>query len=144
MLVLLQFLLNRQRILEILSNDSFKAQDIYREMLEEGRKIKMGEVIEDQRAIHYLQWGLSKIIPLIINLTSPKKGAPRQHWDEAEIEERIAAITEGRDFTMPKERAAKRYLVEQLISRGFTRKEIAERSGLARKTIYNLLRQQSK
>jgi putative transposase len=45
---------------------------------------------------------------------------------------------------MPKEREAKRYLVEQLISRGFTRKEIADRAGLSRKTIYNLLKQQSK
>jgi putative transposase len=133
-----------QRILEILSNDSLRAQDIYCEMLEEGRKIRMGEVIEDQRAIHDLQWGLSKVIPLIIKLKSPKKGAPRQHWDEAEIQERIAAITEGRDFTMPREREAKRYLAKQLISRGFTRKEIAERAGLSRKTIYNLLKQQSK
>ena len=133
-----------QRILELLSHDSLRAQDSYREMLEEGRKIKMGEVIEDQRAIHDLQWGLTKIIPLIRKLTSPRKGAHRQHWDEAEIQERIAAITEGRYFSMPKEREAKRYLVEQLISRGFTRKEIAERAGLSRKTIYNLLKQQSK
>lgn len=133
-----------QRILELLSNDSLKARDIYREMLEEGRKIKMGEVIEDQRAIHDLQWGLSKVIPIIIKLTSPEKGAPRQHWDEAEIQERIAAITEGKNFVMPREREAKKYLVEQLISRGFTRKEIADRAGLSRKTIYNLLKQQSK
>jgi putative transposase len=133
-----------QRILELLSHDSVKAQDTYREMLEEGRKIKMGEVIEDQRSIHDLQWGLAKIIPFIKKLTSPRKGAPRQHWDEAEIQERIAAMTDGKYFTMPKEREAKKYLVEQLISRGFTRKEIADKAGLSRKTVYNLLKQKSK
>ena len=133
-----------QRILELLSHDFSKAKDIYLEMLEEGRKIKMGEVIEDQRAIHDLQWGLSKIIPLIIKLTSPRKSASRQHWDEAEIQERIAAITEGKYFSMPREREAKKYLVEQLISRGFTRKEIADKAGLSRKTIYNLLKQQAR
>ena len=133
-----------QRILELLSHDFSKAKNIYLEMLEEGRKIKMGEVIEDQRAIHDLQWGLSKIIPLIIKLTSPRKSASRQHWDEAEIQERIAAITEGKYFSMPREREAKKYLVEQLISRGFTRKEIADKAGLSRKTIYNLLKQQAR
>ena len=133
-----------QRILELLSHDFSKAKDIYLEMLEEGRKIKMGEVIEDQRAIHDLQWGLSKIIPLIIKLTSPRKSASRQHWDEAEIQERIAAITEGKYFSMPREREAKKYLVEQLISRGFTRKEIADKAGLSRKTIFNLLKQQAR
>ena len=133
-----------QRILELLSHDFSKAKDIYLEMLEEGKKIKMGEVIEDQRAIHDLQWGLSKIIPLIIKLTSPRKSASRQHWDEAEIQERIAAITEGKYFSMPREREAKKYLVEQLISRGFTRKEIADKAGLSRKTIYNLLKQQAR
>ena len=132
-----------QRILELLSHDSLKAQHIYTKMLMEGRKIKMGEVIEDQRAIHDLQWGLTKIIPLIRKLTSPGNGATRQHWDEVEIQERIAAITEGKHFIMPKEREAKKYLVEQLISRGFTRKEIADRAGLSRKTIYNLLTQKS-
>ena len=133
-----------QRILELLSHDFSKAKNIYLEMLEEGRKIKMGELIEDQRAIHDLQWGLSKIIPLIIKLTSPRKSASRQHWDEAEIQERIAAITEGKYFSMPREREAKKYLVEQLISRGFTRKEIADKAGLSRKTIYNLLKQQAR
>jgi len=132
-----------QRILELLSHDSLKAQRIYSEMLEEGRKIKMGEVIEDRRSIHDLQWRLTKIIPLIRKLTSPGKGAPSPNWNEAEIQERIAAITEGKHFMMPKEKEAKKYLVEQLISRGFTRKEIADRAGLSRKTIYNLLKQKS-
>ena len=130
-----------QRILELLSHNYLKSQHIYGEMLEEGRKLKMGEVIEDQRAIHDLQWGLAKIIPSILKLTSFTKATPKQHWDEAEIQERIAAITEGKYFAMPKEREAKKYLVEQLISRGFTRKEIADRAGLSRKTIYNLLKE---
>jgi putative transposase len=130
-----------RRILELLSHNYLKAQHIYGEMLEAGRKLKMGEVIEDQRAVHDLQWGLAKIIPSILKLTSSTKVTPRLHWAEAEIQERIAAITEGKPFAMPKEREAKKYLVEQLISRGFTRKEIADKAGLSRKTIYNLLKQ---
>jgi putative transposase len=33
---------------------------------------------------------------------------------------------------------AKKYLIEQLIARGYTRREIAEKLGVSRKTIYNI------
>jgi putative transposase len=75
-----------ENILQMLSSDSQEAKDLYREMLEEGRRLKMGEVLEDQRAIHDLQWAMTKVIPLITKLTTPGKGAPKQHWDEADID----------------------------------------------------------
>ena len=128
----------------MLSSDSQEAKDLYLEMLEEGRKLQMGEVLEDQRAIHDLQWSLSKVIPLIGRLTTAGKGAPEQRWDEEEIDERIALSAEGRIHSGPRTREAEKYLIEQLISRGYTRKEIAEMLGVSRKTIYNLLKQSSK
>ena len=44
----------------------------------------------------------------------------------------------------PESREAKKYLIEQLISRGYKRKEIADRLGVSRKTVYNILRSSSK
>jgi putative transposase len=126
-------------VLDFLSDDTLEAKDIYREMLEEGRKLKMGEIIEDRRAIHDLQWGLAKVIPLIKKLTTLRTAKLGEHWDEADVQERIEAFEKGQYYSMPKEREAKKYLVEQLISRGFTRRDIAQRLGVSRKTIYNLL-----
>jgi transposase len=40
----------------------------------------------------------------------------------------------------PESRKAKRYLIEQLIARGYKRGEIAERLGISRKTVYNMLK----
>jgi putative transposase len=127
------------RILELLSNDSSESKAIYWEMLEEGRKIKMGEVLEDRRAIHDLQTSLSSAFHLFTKLASLRKADPPKHWVDSELDERITTFVEGRIHPLPSDKTAKKYLVEQLISRGFTRREIAQKLGVSRKTIYNLL-----
>ena len=141
---LTQSFVSPQRILELLSQDPQEAQGTYREMLEEGQKIKMGEVFEDRRAIHDLQWSLSNVFHFLGKLATLRKGEPSKHWDEKELEERIAGFEKGRIHPLPRDKEAKRYLVEQLISRGFTRGEIARKLGLSRKTIYNLMAQPPK
>jgi len=132
------------RILELISPDSLKAKDIYRDMLEEGRKIRMGEVIEDRLAIHDLQTSLSNVFHLLRKLATLRKADPSKHWDETELDERIASFVESRIHSLPTDKAARKYLVEQLISRGFSRREIARKLGISRKTIYNLLSQPPK
>ena len=139
-----QSFVSPQRIFALLSKNSKEAQGIYREMLEEGRKIKMGEVLEERRAIHDLQWSLSSVFNFLGKLATLPKDETSQHWDETELEERIAAFAEGRMHPLPKDKEAKRYLVEQLISRGFTRREIAHKLGVSRKSIYNLIAQPPK
>ena len=133
-----------QRILELLSQDSSKAREIYREMLEEGRKIKMGEVLEDRRAVHDFQTNLSRAFHLLRKLTRIRKDAPPKHWADSELDERIVSFEEGRLHPSPSDKTAKKYVVEQLISRGFTRREIAQKLGISRKTVYNLLSQPPK
>lgn len=139
-----QSFVSPQRIFELLSQDFHEAQGIYREMLEEGRKIRMGEVLEDRRAIDDFQWKLSSVFHFLGKLASLSNDEPSKHWDETELEERIAAIAQARVHPLPKDKEAKRYLVEQLISRGFARREIAQKLGVSRKTIYNLLVQPPK
>ena len=132
------------RILRLLSSDSLQAQDLYRDMLEEGRKIKMGEVLEDRRAIQDLQASLSSVFHLFRKLARLRKDDPPKHWADSELDERITTFVEGRIHPIPSDKTAKKYLVEQLISRGFTRMEIAQKLGVSRKTIYNLLAQPPK
>ena len=132
------------RILELLSDDFLKAKDIYGEMLEEGKKIRIGEVLEDRRAINDLQTSLSGVFHLFRKLVRLRKDQPPEHWGDSELDERIASFAEGQINPLPSDNRAKRYLVEQLISRGFTRKEIALKLGISRKTIYNLLSQPPK
>ena len=57
----LESFVSPQRIFELLSQDSSEARDIYTMMLKEGGKIKIGEVLEDRRAIDDLQSSLSSV-----------------------------------------------------------------------------------
>jgi AraC-like DNA-binding protein len=52
----------------------------------------------------------------------------------------MAELTREGFGRQPETRAAVRHLIEQLISRGYRREEIAQRLGVSRKTLYNLLR----
>jgi putative transposase len=40
----------------------------------------------------------------------------------------------------PKSRKAKKYVIEQLLARGFKKIEIADRLEISRKTVYNILK----
>jgi putative transposase len=42
-------------------------------------------------------------------------------------------------FGNPKSKIARKFIIEQLIARGYKRSEIAKKLGVSRKTIYNIL-----
>ena len=140
----LESFVSPQRIFELLSQDSSEARDIYTMMLKEGGKIKMGEVLEDRRAIDDLQSSLSSVFHLFRKLATLHKHESPKQWDEPELEERIDTFVKGRILPLPRDKEAKKYLLEQLLSRGFNRREIAERLGISRKTVYNVLKMRPK
>jgi putative transposase len=131
-------------ILKLLSEDHLEAKQLYIDLLEEGRKLKMGEVIEDRRAIHDFQWKLSSVFHLFRQLAALRKGELPEEWDEKQVDSRIAALERGGISAAPQDEEARKYLVEQLLSRGYTRREIARKLGISRKTLYNLLSQPPK
>jgi putative transposase len=131
-------------ILKLLSEDHLEAKQLYISLLEEGRKLKMGEVIEDPRAIQDFQWKLSSVFHLFRQLAALRKGKLPKEWDEKQVDERIAALERGGIAAVPREEEARKYLVEQLLSRGYTRTKIAQKLGISRKTLYNLLSQPPK
>jgi len=57
-----------------------------------------------------------------------------------ELEKQIEAVKDGHFSNKPDSRKAKKYLIEQLIARGFKRKEIAQRLDISPKTVYNILK----
>jgi putative transposase len=60
-----------------------------------------------------------------------------------ELEKRLAALKQTPLLQSPETREAKRYLVQQLIARGYNRREIAQKLNISRKTVYNLLNRPS-
>jgi len=60
--------------------------------------------------------------------------------DMYELERWIQQMKKTQFLNKPESRKAKRFLIEQLISRGYNRGEIAERLGVSRKSVYNILK----
>lgn len=132
-----------EKILGYLSDDHGKAVESYKKLLFEGMKINTGEVLEDQEAIHRFQAQMSKlpvfrnIIQFLLKEGTEDKKKMESTYDFADLMNELA---EKRPVQLPKDKTARKYLVDQLISRGYTRKEIANRIGISRKTVYNIIK----
>ena len=131
-----------ERVLRCISDDYGKAVENYKKLLYEGVHLKAEEVLEDQEAIHRFQWQLWKL-PVFRSLvqflrrndSKEEQGIIPEH-DFAEL---MHELVEKRPIELPKNKKARRYLIEQLLSRGYTRKEIAMRLSISRKTVYNII-----
>ena len=54
------------------------------------------------------------------------------------LEKQIETAAKG--LGKPESKRARKYLIQQLIARGYTRSEIADRLSVSRKTVYNILK----
>jgi putative transposase len=130
-------------ILRLLPGDSEKERKRYRELLQHVAGIPSGEVLEQEDRIARLGDRLGKMFPDLFRkvrqgtLTTEAVGLDL--WDLDSIENEIQRIFDGYYKTRPENIRAKRYVIEQLLARGYTRKEIAEKLKVSRKTVYNLL-----
>ncbi len=131
-------------ILNILSGNGGKGKEMYRDFLNRGVKVETTSVFEKEDVIENFRSSLVSLFPSIF-----KRMAGRNHAAKAAgmnllsmeaLEESIENFKDVPFTNVPETRLAKRYLIEQLISRGYKRGEIAERLGVTRKTIYNILR----
>jgi len=139
-----QSFLYPEKILRYLSDDCTKAAENYKKLLFEGLKIKAGEVLEDQEAIQRFQGQMSKlpvfrsIIRFFLKKASEK--GKQEIIPEYDFVDLMHELAEKRSVQLPKDKLARKYLVEQLLSRGYTRREIAKRLSISRKTVYNIIR----
>ena len=132
-----------EKILGYLSDDYGKAVESYKKLLVEGMKIKTGEVFEDQETIHRFQAQMSKlpvfrsIIQFLLKNGNEGKKEMELAYDFVDL---MNKLVEKQPVQLPKDKTARKYLVEQLISRGYTRKEIANRLSISRKTVYHIMK----
>ncbi len=100
-------------------------------------------MLEQEDAIERFRRKLVGLFPKLFkqineeNKTAAKSGKDLLSLDV--LEERIRDVRNGNVQSVPESRSAKKYLIEQMIARGFTKVEIADQLGMSRKTVYNLL-----
>lgn len=131
-------------ILRLLSNSEIENKEKYRVMLNQGSEPDTGNVLEQEDVIERFQSKLSSMFPSIFKMVDKKRQlAGLLGVDDiltmAQIEKQIETVR-NENNSRPESRKAKKFLIEQLIARGYKRSEIAERLGVSRKTVYNILK----
>jgi len=131
-------------ILEMLvAGDQTSARKMYRDLLLKGRNINTEDILERDDSIARFRFKLDAFISKFLNRADGSIKTEQllglDVTSNHEIQKLIEEARGGKWQRTPASRQANKYLVEQLLARGYKRAEIGERLGMSRKTIYNIL-----
>lgn len=130
-------------VLRLLSPERSERVRRYLELVRGGADMDLEDALEAKDAMYGFLGKLRSRFPLIFHFVQRKRRVVNSEGpdppDTEVLGNQIQASGSG-DPRSSLSREAKRYLIEQLISRGYTRVEIAKRLGISRKTVYNILR----
>jgi len=132
-------------ILRLLSNGEMKKREEYRRLLMQGGGIETEHVLEQEDAIERFCSKLVSMFPRLFKQVDSKKhlsSASGMDLLSMEALERQIEDIKKKHFPPknPKSNTARKFIIEQLIARGFKRSEIAKKLGVSRKTVYNILK----
>ncbi len=138
----LRSFVNADFVLRLLGSHPQEQMRVYGELLNQGLSMEQDDVLEQEYAVKRFRGMLARAFPQFF-LRKGKVAGKRSEsvlLDEEALEEKITAVKEGKIGTKPETLAARCFLIEQLIARGYGREAIAVRLGLAVKTVYNTLK----
>ena len=132
-------------ILGLLSKSEMKKKEEYRRLLMQGGGIETDHVLEQEDAIERFCSKLMSIFPRLFRQVYSKKHVSSISGIDLlsmeSLEKQIEDMKKKRfSAKNPKSKIARKFIIEQLIARGFKRSEIAKKIGVSRKTIYNVLK----
>ena len=131
-------------ILGLLSENKISSKERYRDLLKQGSDLETAHVLEQEDAIERFRLKLVSIFPSLFKMIDGKKQIAKflgiDLTGMEELEKQIETVAKEFPNSKPESRKAKKYLIEQLIARGYTRAEIADRLSVSRKTVYNILK----
>lgn len=131
-------------VLSLLAKKEADCRLLYNELLNRGKGVDTGNVLEDEQATERFMSFLKKSFPSF--LPKPKKNDGGQVLllsSSERLDEQIAEFENIRGLRKPESMKAKQYLVEQLLARGYTLAQVAERLSITRKTVYNIVTYQT-
>jgi len=134
-------------ILGLLSDGNSDCRDRYQQLVEQAGGLQTSHVLEQEDAIERFRTRLASLFPALFTSVDRENKVARfsglDLLSADELERQIDAVKKAPLNPSPESGAAKRFLVEQLIARGYKRSAIADRLGVSRKTIYNILKSRS-
>ena len=132
-------------ILGLLSKGGMKEKEEYRRLLMQGGGIETEHVLEQEDAIERFCSKLVSMFPRLFKQVDSEKYVSSNFGVDLlsmeALERQIEDMKEERfSFKNPKSKIVRKFIIEQLISRGYKRSEIAKKLGVSRKTIYNIIK----
>lgn len=129
-------------VLSHIDSDKALAQKYYATLVLKGRDLQPDNVLEQETAIERFLTRLAEMFPWLFKRAAVADQASTNSESEVldltMLEEMIKDIQTQKPGS-PETVQAKKYLVDQLLARGFTKTELAEKMGVSRKTVYNIL-----
>ena len=131
-------------ILSLLSESKIERKDKYKLLMNKGIKLDTGHVLDHEDATERFRSKLSYIFPSVFRRVNKKNHVAKPPGIDLisleELEKQIEVMSTKHSPGKPETRKAKKYVIEQLIARGYKRTEIEKRLGISAKTIYNILK----
>ena len=135
---------NSYFVLNVLTGQERNKVKNYRRLLKHGSRIETAQVLEEEDSIERFGSKLKAKFPKLLRQVEQKKKIKNPYnidvLDLDTLENKIEEMIKNPVPNTPKSRKAKKYLIEQLLARGFKKIEIADRLGISRKTVYNILK----
>jgi putative transposase len=122
-------------ILKILNDNLKEARRIYRELLFSSAKIEYRNILRDKKAIEKFKLSFLKFLKKVSS--KPEEEKLQRDWD---LEEEIKKYREKTRSRSPEEIKAKKYLINQLISNGYSVSEAASLLNITRQAVYKILK----
>ena len=134
-------------VMKMLANDLQVSRKRYRQLLEKGTKLPVDYAQAQESGVEHFKQKLVMAFPKIFGKMSTAKTVAKISGKEIlnmeALERRIDEAVAQYGKRKPGSRRAMKFLIEQLIARGFKRSEIAERLHISPKTVYNILKTQT-
>jgi putative transposase len=126
-------------VLSLLSSDEENCRKEYNKLLDNAAGVESGNVLEDEQAIERSITLLKTVFRQTFSASDKVKNkiSPLPPFDL--LEDSIVEFKNIRKLKSAENMKAKRYVIEQLLARGYTNAQIADRLGINRKTVYNLI-----
>jgi putative transposase len=131
-------------ILGMLSESKVERKEKYSLLIDKGIELETAHVLEHEDAVERFRSKLASIFPSIFRRVDKRKQVAKFSGLDLigldELERQIEVMSTRHFLDKPETKKAKKYLIEQLIARGYKRLEIAERLYVSPKTVYNILK----
>jgi len=130
-------------VLKLLHDDEQRARRNYREILQKAHDTEPDNALEQEGAIERFCVRLAEMFPrLFKRLGSKRSGHVKENapsmLELTRLEYELQQVDFSRSRSLESKRA-KKYIVEQLLARGYKKTDIARRLGISRITVYNIL-----